>query len=676
MSTPRCLSLVIALGCVAVLGCGAIGCGPKHKTGIVEGTPDQTPVPPLDPPTNLTAEEIIAGSNLPELQPEALGIDPLGVETHRLSNGMTVFISTNRKKPEFSARIAVRTGSRNDPANSTGLAHYLEHMLFKGSQTLATVDFAKEKPHLDQIAKLYDDLRNAKTAEERKTILSAIDAETQKAAVYAIPNEFDQLYAGIGISGVNAFTSEDATVYICVVPSNRLEAWAKVEGDRFADPQYRLFYPELEAVYEEKNRSEDSPFSRMFTLLGKQMFPNHPYGTQPTIGLTEHLKTPAYGDMAAYYKRWYVPNNMAIILAGDIDAETALPVLEREFAKLEPKPLSYGPDARPSGSLAIGKGRREAEFVAPGENAIYLAWRSPAPIDRGAAVFEILDLLMDNATTGLLNTELVLSQKVPAAGSFVSASKEASMYIVWATARAGQTHAELEALLQETLGKLKQGAFEQKDIDAAIVNLEIAEKQKLESNGARVSEITNSFINQQPWPAAIARLARLRNVKKEQVVTAAKLLGDDVVVIKRVAGEFKAPKIDKPSITPVKIDTTKASPFAKQIKAMPAEPIEPKFLVAGRDYQDFKLPAGRLLTAHNTANDLFSVSYSWEIGSKNDPLLCIAFDALDKSGTTKAGPVALRKELYSLGSAINFLVFGRKRHCNHQRYRPQPRSQR
>ncbi len=284
---------------------------------------------PSTAPTSLdVTSDAHATADLPELQPTPYPDDPLGVTIHRLANGLTVYLSVDREQPRIHAWIAIRAGSRHDPAHSTGLAHYLEHMMFKGTPKLGTLDGAAELPHLERTAALYDRLPHANSLEDRAAILAEIDAATQASAQTAIPNEIDRLYAALGILDVNAFTTDEATVYLADVPAARLDAWAHVEAERLARPSFRLFYPELEAVYEEKNTSLDTPEDRVDEALRLALFPGHPYGTQPTLGLAEHLKNPAHAEMVAYHRRWYVPNNAAIILAGDLDPASALATLE------------------------------------------------------------------------------------------------------------------------------------------------------------------------------------------------------------------------------------------------------------------------------------------------------------------------------------------------------------
>ena len=613
--------------------------------------PAQPEAPPPAAPAESPLEAILSASNLPGTVDSPLEGDGMGVTVHRLSNGMTVYISTDRQKPRISAWVAVRTGSRNDPANSTGLAHYLEHMLFKGTDELGTLDHEKEAAHIDEIAKLYDELRAAEGEEARKAIFAKIDAATQASAEFAVPNELSRLYGAMGVEGLNAFTSFDQTVYVADIPANRFTAWAKVEAERFADPVFRLFYPELEAVYEEKNRSLDSPFRSVYEAMLGGLFPAHPYGTQTTIGEVEHLKVPAYGDMVAYFDRWYAPNNMAIVLAGDIDAETALPVLEASLGQLEAKAL----EAPAPGKFDKPEGRKEVVVTAEGEQSVYIAWPTVAASHKDAAALEVMDWLMDNASTGLLNTELELTQRVPDAGSSHNTLHEAGWFEMHATARDGQSLDEVERLLMGVLDELHSGAFEQSDVDAVVLQTLVREKQSLEFAQARVAKMQDAFINRMEWSEVLAHDKAVREVTREDVVEVAqKYLGNDRVVVLRKRGKPELPKIDKPVITPVDIDNTRRSPFADAVMQMPTEQLEPDWLVDGKHYVKDTLEAGDLITAKNEANDLFTVVYSYERGSRDAALLCTAFDLLDKSGAGELDAEAWQKKLFGLGSSISF----------------------
>src|SRR5260221_716165 len=184
--------------------------------------------------------------------------DPMAVQIYELDNGLKVYLTENHETPRFEAQIAVRAGSKNDPPESTGLAHYLEHMLFKGTTRIGTLDYEKEKPHLDLILELYEQHFRETDPRNRKAIYAEINQESQAAAQYEIPNEMDKLYKAMGEEGLNAHTYHEETVYQVNLPANHLEQWAIIESERFQHPAFRLFQPALEIVYEEKNQPLDN----------------------------------------------------------------------------------------------------------------------------------------------------------------------------------------------------------------------------------------------------------------------------------------------------------------------------------------------------------------------------------------------------------------------------------
>ncbi|MFN7302727.1 MAG: M16 family metallopeptidase, partial [Bacteroidota bacterium] len=239
--------------------------------------------------------------------------DPLKTRYYKMPNGLTLITSINKEQPRVQTMIAVKTGSKNDPADNTGLAHYLEHMLFKGTDKYGTLNWTEEKKVLDEIDALYERYNSSSSEAERKTIYRLIDSASARAARLAVANEYDKMCQSIGAQGTNAFTSFEQTVYINDIPSNALHKWIELESERFRNPVLRLFHTELEAVYEEKNISLDDDMDQVYEKLLAALFRNHNYGKQTTIGTVEHLKNPSLKAIREYYYKYYVPNNMAII---------------------------------------------------------------------------------------------------------------------------------------------------------------------------------------------------------------------------------------------------------------------------------------------------------------------------------------------------------------------------
>ena len=267
---------------------------------------------------------------------ETVKNDPLKTKIYTLDNGLKVYMSVNKEEPRIQTYVAVRAGGKNGPDESTGLAHYFEHLMFKGSEQFGTSDYAAEKPLLDQIEVLFETYRKTSDETERAAIYHAIDSISYEASKISIPNEYDKLMATIGSDGSNAFTSEDVTCYQEDIPSNQLENWAKIQSDRFQNMVIRLFHTELEAVYEEKNMSMVRDMEKVIEKLSQNLYPNHPYGTQTVIGTQEHLKNPSLVNIRQYFENYYRPNNVAICLSGDFVPDNVVDIIKQYFGAWEP----------------------------------------------------------------------------------------------------------------------------------------------------------------------------------------------------------------------------------------------------------------------------------------------------------------------------------------------------
>jgi predicted Zn-dependent peptidase len=570
---------------------------------------------------------------------------------HRLPNGLTVYLSPNHETPRISAWIAVRAGSKNDPADTQGLAHYLEHMNFKGTTALGTLDYQKEKPYLDRITELYDEHFKAKDPKERERIYKEIDAQNKEASKYEIPNELDKAYRNMGMHELNAFTSNEETVYIVDLPSNRAEAWAKNEAERFAHPIYRLFQSELEAVYEEKNRTMDNMEELLYEALNAKLYKRHPYGTQTTIGTIEALKNPSLSRIVQFFNTYYVPNNMAIALSGDFEREPMLALLNKYFGAWTPKALP-APKTWP---LPKPNGRELVEVKYQGEEKVVIAWPTAKLSDPDADALAVMDMLMGNSVAGLLDLDLVQAQKVKAAGSGSSFYNDAGDYGVWAVTKRGQKLEEAEALLMGVIEKLKAGGFTQDDIKAVMTNYEAGDKAKLESNDARVSQMVESFIHFEPWAVTTGRLDRLRRITKADVVRVAnKYLVDGRVVGYRHDAKPEIANIAKPGFTKIDLDPSRQSKYARELLAMPAAKLEPRWLAAGKDYSITELPSGKLYAARNPFNDLFQLSWVFDRGRRQERNLCAAFNLLDLSGAGDLSADEFKKKLFALGVSLSY----------------------
>ena len=304
---------------------------------------------------------------------ETVAGDPLNTRIYTLDNGLKVYMSVNKEAPRIQTYIAVKVGGKNDPAETTGLAHYFEHLMFKGTQQFGTSDYAAEKPMLDEIENLFEVYRKTADEAERAAIYRRIDSISYEASKIAIPNEYDKLMSAIGANGTNAFTSQDMTVYVEDIPSNQIDNWAKIQADRFKNPVIRGFHTELETIYEEKNMSLTQDSRKVWEAMDAALFPNHPYGTQTVLGTQEHLKNPSITNVRNYHKTYYVPNNMAVCVSGDFERNGGhdRKVLRRHAAQPEPartavRARKADHDSRGEGGLRTRSGQRHAGLASAG----------------------------------------------------------------------------------------------------------------------------------------------------------------------------------------------------------------------------------------------------------------------------------------------------------------------
>ncbi len=573
--------------------------------------------------------------------------DPTDVHVYELPNGLRVYISVNQEEPRFYSEIAVRVGGKNDPPDTTGLAHYLEHLMFKGSQQLGTVDYAAEKPLLDQITALYEEHFVEADPARRAEIYDRINALSSQAAQYAVPNEFDQLYSALGGSSMNAHTWREETVYKVELPNNRLEQWAMMESDRFANPVFRIFHTELETVYEEKNRSLDDKNDIIFEAVNEALYQKHPY-RQTVLGDTDHLKRPSIKRIYDYYNTWYVPNNMAIIISGDVDPDEAIKVIAAHFSAMEAKPIPAGPALNEPPVDSV----RRVTVNYPGEEYVMLAFRTAPYGHEDTWALNLVDMIMDNRSAGLINLNLNQAQRVREAGSFPLRGNDYGAQYLWGIPKDGQTLEEVEQLLLDQLETIKKGEFEDWLLEAIVNDFRKNQEQSFESNQGRVSAIRDAFINRRSWLEARHDLDRYAEVTREDIIRVAnKYFADGYVAGYRKDGPSGQEKIEKPRIDPLEMDPSRRSEFAAKVLAVETEPIEPRFLDPEKEIHIDRSKDGRTVYhSANPVNHLYQLQLVVEKGTDHDNRLALATRLMDKAGTARLAPDELSKEWYRLGT--------------------------
>ena len=586
--------------------------------------------------------------------------DQMQTRIYTLDNGLKVYLSVNTEKPRIQTYIAVRTGSKNDPAETTGLAHYLEHLMFKGTKLFGTNNPAAEQPLLDEIEARYEKYRTLTDPEARRQAYHKIDSVSQLAARYFIPNEYDKLMAAIGAEGTNAYTSNDVTCYTEDIPSNEVENWAKIQGDRFQNMVIRGFHTELEAVYEEYNIGIAQDSRKLWEAMSKMLFPTHPYGTQTTIGTQEHLKNPSIVNIKNYFNKWYRPNNVAICMAGDLNPDETIAIIDRYFGSWKP-----GQDVRQPEFPAL------KPITAPRDTTVYgleaetlwMGWR----FDRGNSLqcdtLDIIGDMLSNGTAGLIDLDINNQMKMLGAFGGMEKLRDYSCFILGGTPKEGQSLEEVRSLLLAEIEKLKSGDFSDDLLPSIINNAKLNYFTRLESNQARANLFVDTYINEIPWEQQVGYLDRISGITKQQVVDFARRhFGQNYVSVLKRQGEDKSlKKIDKPAITPIPTNRDLMSQFVKDIQNSQVKPIEPRFVDFNKDLSFGKtkkqLP---YIYVQNTENGRFTLSFHYDFGNESDLRYSYAKDYLEYLGTDKLTNEQIKQQFYKLACNYGISVGARQ----------------
>jgi len=575
--------------------------------------------------------------------------DPIHTQMHTLGNGLRLFLSVNKDEPRVYTEIAVRAGSKHDPADTTGLAHYFEHMMFKGTDRLGSLDWPKEKALLDQIEQLFEEHRRETDPAKKKALYADIDRLSFEAAKYVAANEYDKLLSAIGAKGTNAYTWVEQTVYVNDIPANELERWFALESERFRRPILRLFHTELETVFEEYNISQDRDFRKTIKAMQETLTPTHPYGTQTTLGRGEDLKNPSQTNIYRFFDQYYVPNNMAIVLCGDFDPEQAVSLAERHFGHFRPKPLPpFQVEPQPELPQRVRRDvyGQEAPWVEMG-------WRFPGADSEEAVLLPLIAGILHNYQAGLFDLNLLQKQQVLEAYSYAQVHEDYSRLVVYGKPREGQSLEDVEKLLAQQVEHLRRGNFEDWLPGAVVKDLKLSEIKSFEKNQGRASALTAAYLHGVEWADIVRRWQTLERMSSADVAAFAQrhLRPDNYAVVYKHHGEDPTVmKVEKPQITPVELNRTDISDFGKAFLEQNTEDIEPEFLDFKKTIKTARLAPGLNMKAVRQPDSrLFRLYYIFDMGKSNDPRLSAATSYLPFLGTGKYTPQQMQQAFYRVG---------------------------
>lgn len=586
-------------------------------------------------------------------QYETVTNDKTGVRVYTLKNGLKVFLAKNDDAPKIQTYIPVRTGSNNDPADNTGLAHYLEHMMFKGTSKIGTANWAKEKPLLEEISSLYEQHKAEQDPEKKKALYKKIDEISQEASKYAIANEYDKAISSLGASGTNAHTWLDETVYKNNIPNNELEKWLKVEKERFSELTLRLFHTELEAVYEEFNRAQDNDSRLVNYELMDALFPKHPNGQQTTIGKSEHLKNPSMVAIHKYFDEYYVPNNYAMVLVGDLDFDKTIKLIDQYFGDFKYKELPKKEVITEEPMTEIV----ERTVKSPSTERLQLAWRTDSYGTENARLAEIVgNILTNSGDSGLMDTKINQTQKALRAVAYESAFKNYGSFSMIIVPKNDQTLDEAKKLLLEQIDLVKKGEFQEWLIPAIINDMKIQRMKTLETADGLATSLYGTYINGRTWEQELNEINEYEKITKADVVKFANdFFKNNYVVIKKEKGvNDKLVRVENPGITPIKLNREEQSPFLKSILAEKSSDIKPEFVDFSKAIKTDKIGDKKASFVKNKYNDIAEVYFIFPFGSDHDKHLGLATEVLQYLGTDTMSDEELKKEFYKLGISNNF----------------------
>lgn len=571
-----------------------------------------------------------------------------------LHNGLTVWISTDSYDSKVYGQVVVRAGAKETP--NSGVAHYFEHIMFKGTQRIGTVDFEQEAPILKEITKQYSKLQTAKNSAEREKVQSKINELNIEATKYAIPNDFNHLISKYGGSGLNAGTSYDYTLFYNSFSPQYLEHWCELNSERMIAPVFRLFQSELETVYEEKNMYSNNISTEPTQRIMERLAAPHPY-RYPIIGSTEALKSPDIRAMEEFFREYYYAENMALILTGDIKEEGLLPLLERTFGRIKSggrKPLQL-PQPMPFN----GHEKMTIKVPIPFVKGLGFIWHTvPNNHPDQVALSLVQSLLNNDGKTGLLD-RLTIDGKVMEAAAINFALNDMGLFGVYIMPKLLQSSYLVKRRIQKAIDRIKRGDFSTQALEEVKQSLYKTNLLQLESSEQKAKLLSSLFAQNETWSDLLRELDLLRSISKEVVVEVAqRYLDGNYLEVKKQTGRYAVEKLPKPPYQPVKAPNQGAkSEFSRYLETLEIPKLPMKYLDFKKDAEQRDLSANdlvRLYKVGNEINDLFSLDLLFFRQSYYHPLQTYLEQYLDLVGGAEMSAHELNQRLQSLGATITY----------------------
>lgn len=583
-----------------------------------------------------------------------------GLKAFKLKNGLSVYVWEDDSKSDVFGLVGVRAGSINDPDEYTGLAHYLEHVMFKGTTMIGALNWAEEEPLYKEIIAKYDLMAEETDPIKKQTLSQEINELTVKAAQYGLPGEYSNLMESIGAKGVNAGTSYDFTYYHSSFPPYQINKWLEISSQRFINPVFRSFQSELENVYEEYNRGQDNQSRSVSEFIMGKAFEGHPY-SRSILGLPEHLKNPRLSKLIDFYEQWYTPENMVLVLVGNIKAQQIVGRINGSFGRLQSRPT---PARKEYPDLNI-QGRTQFNAKVGYYPQVALIYKGiPAGHPDEVALDIALSLLSNGSQTGELD-KLGLDGEIGSAGAYAQSFREQGRTIVAGiplydeNQRRYDSNKNTEKKLKEAIQKIANGEFEEWKIDAIKAEMFRQYDQVMEGNEEKAMLLMEAFYNEQNLGDVLNYKEKVMAVTIDDIKRVIKeYLNDNYLALYIEKGkESKKNKIEKPGYKPIEPPVGQQSHYGQQFKKMPFGQVEEKFI----DFSDVQTKSlnehSKMYHTPNTENNLYQLVIQYGAGTNTFPKLDVAANLMNNAGVMGSfEPLQLKEELSKLNATCRVMA--------------------
>lgn len=572
----------------------------------------------------------------------------LKVEQFTLKNGLKVYLNQDTTASNVFGGVLVRAGSIHESPDATGMSHYLEHMLFKGTQNLGTTDFESENVHYQKIITMYEQLETV-TGGKRKKIQDQINAESIAAAKYGLPNEFSALMKSLGSTQVGAFADYDVTFYYSYFPARNMQHWIDINAERFINPVFRTFQSELEVVYEEKNRWDDDYENALYTTSQEILYPNYTYGLWPTIGKTEHLKNPSLTKMHEFFNRHYVADNMALFLVGNFDTAIAKQSIESSFSKLPS--ADYEPIEFPDYQPMSGERRKEISVTPFPMVSVLFPIKRIHHKDR-PALDVVIYLLSNEQKTGILD-QLEVDNKVQQLNIEIDEHALSSSLNIHAVPDPKSSLDETKSLILDEITKLKDLDYLNARLNGAKQNLIKDFWLELEDLEARALLIaTCDFLNLS-WEEALKYPNEIENITADNVLaTIDQYFSKNYGILISKKGQPKKDNLTKPSLKPIPTLQATSSDYGRNLLDKLSKEISEPLTIDFNLADTFSIGSNKGIAIRNAINDLFSLEIRLQTGWQTNPALQQTIDLLSRIATKQRSREELKSAFESLGCSF------------------------